>query len=141
MSTQTLLATPPNTITANAVLFKQLNFDPSALEPVAIMAIGANVLVIRDALPIKTVADLILCAKANPGKMSYASQGNGSTSHLTAELFESRTGIQLVHIPYRGAAPAANDLAGGHVDMMFCNLVPSCRCIKAERSTSSRPRP
>jgi tripartite-type tricarboxylate transporter receptor subunit TctC len=61
-------------------------------------------------------------AKANPGKLSYASQGNGSTSHLTAELFSSRTGIKLVHVPYRGAAPAANDLAGGHVDLMFCDL-------------------
>ena len=118
----TLLATPPGTITANAVLFKQLNYDPAALEPVAIMAIAPNVLAVKDGSPAKTVADLISLAKANPGKMSYASQGNGSTTHLTAELFASRTGIKLVHVPYRGAAPAVNDLAGGHVDTMFCDI-------------------
>jgi tripartite-type tricarboxylate transporter receptor subunit TctC len=73
-------------------------------------------------LSVKAVADLIAYAKANPGKISYASQGNGSTAHLTAELFASRTGIKPVHVPYRGAAPAVNDLAGGHVDMMFCDL-------------------
>jgi tripartite-type tricarboxylate transporter receptor subunit TctC len=118
----TLLATPPNTLTANAVLFKQLNYDPAALEPVAIMAVAPNVLAVKDASPAKSVADLIALAKANPGKLSYASQGNGSTTHLTSELFSSRTGIKLVHVPYRGAAPAVNDLAGGHVDTMFCDL-------------------
>ncbi len=118
----TLLATPPGTITANAVLFKQLNYDPAALEPVAIMAVAPNVLAVKNDSPAKSVADLIAHAKVNPGKLSYASQGNGSTSHLTAELFSSRTGIKLVHVPYRGAAPAVNDLAGGHVDFMFCDL-------------------
>src|ERR1700744_695493 len=88
----TLLATPPNTITANAALFANLSFDPASLEPVAIMAIGTNILAVRNSLPVKTVADLIAYAKANPGKMSYASQGNGSTTHLTMELFKSRTG-------------------------------------------------
>jgi len=118
----TLLATPPGTLTANAVLFKQLAYDPAALEPVAIMALAPNVLAVKNDSPAKTVADLIALAKANPGKMSYASQGNGSTTHLTAELFSSRTGIKLVHVPYRGAAPAVNDLAGGHVDTMFSDL-------------------
>jgi tripartite-type tricarboxylate transporter receptor subunit TctC len=118
----TLLATPPNIVTANAALYKQLNYDPAALEPVAIMAVGPNVLAVKSASPANTVADLIALAKANPGKMTYASQGNGSTTHLTMELFLSRTGIKLVHVPYRGAAPAANDLAGGHVDTMFCDL-------------------
>jgi tripartite-type tricarboxylate transporter receptor subunit TctC len=108
----TLLATPPGTITANA----------AALEPVAIMAVAPNVLSVKSSSPAKTVTDLIAHAKASPGKISYASQGNGSTSHLTAELFASRSGVKLVHVPYRGAAPAVNDLAGGHVDMMFCDL-------------------
>src|SRR3954462_8695619 len=107
----TLLATPPNTLTANAVLFKQLNYDPAALEPVAIMASAPNVLAVKDASPAKTVADLIALAKAKPGKLSYASQGNGSTTHLTSELFSSRTGIKPVPVPSRGAAPAVNDLA------------------------------
>ena len=118
----TLLATPPNIVTANAALYKQLNYDPAALEPVAVMAVGPNVLAVKNASPAHTVADLIALVKANPGTMSYASQGNGSTTHLTMELFLSRTGVKLVHVLYRGAAPAANDLAGGHVDTMFCDL-------------------
>jgi tripartite-type tricarboxylate transporter receptor subunit TctC len=118
----TLLATPPNTITANAALFSKLNYDPATFEPVAVMAVGANVLAVKNASPAKTAAELIAYAKANAGKLSYASQGNGSTSHLTFELFKSRTGIQVNHVPYRGAAPAVNDLAGGHVDTMFCDL-------------------
>jgi tripartite-type tricarboxylate transporter receptor subunit TctC len=83
---------------------------------------GTNVLAVRNGLPIKNVAELIAYAKANPGKLSYASQGIGSTAHLTMELFKSRTGIQVVHVPYRGAEPAVTDLAGGHVDVMFCDL-------------------
>ena len=118
----TLLATPPNVLTANAALFPRLNYDPAALEPVAILAVGPNVLAVRKDFPAKTVSELIAYAKANPGKLSYASQGNGSTSHLTFELFKSRTGIQANHVPYRGAAPAVNDLAGGHVDTMFCDI-------------------
>jgi len=116
----TLLATPPNILTANAALFQKLNYDGSTLTPVAILALGPNVLAVKNGSPAKTVPELIAHAKAN--KLSYASQGNGSTSHLTFELFKSRTGIQATHIPYKGAAPAVNDLAGGHVDTMFCDL-------------------
>lgn len=118
----TLLATPPGTITANAALFKQLNYDPAALTPVAIMAVGPNVLAVKNASPAKTVVELIAHAKANAGKLSYGSQGNGSTSHLTFELFKSRAGLEVNHVPYKGAAPAVNDLAGGHIDTMFCDL-------------------
>jgi tripartite-type tricarboxylate transporter receptor subunit TctC len=116
----TLLATPPNTLTANSALFAKLNYDPATFEPVAIMALGPNILAVKNDSPAKTVPELIAHAKAN--KLSYASQGNGSTSHLTFELFKSRTGIQVTHVPYKGAAPAVNDLAGGHVDTMFCDL-------------------
>jgi len=116
----TLLATPPNILTANAALFRKLNYDGSTLTPVAILALGPNVLAVKNGSPAKTVPELIAHAKAS--KISYASQGNGSTSHLTFELFKSRTGIQATHIPYKGAAPAVNDLAGGHVDTMFCDL-------------------
>jgi tripartite-type tricarboxylate transporter receptor subunit TctC len=116
----TLLATPPNTLTANSALFSKLNYDPATFEPVAIMALGANVLAVKNGSPAKTVPDLI--AHAKTAKLSYASQGNGSTSHLTFELFKSRTGVQVTHVPYKGAAPAVNDLAGGHVDTMFCDI-------------------
>jgi tripartite-type tricarboxylate transporter receptor subunit TctC len=118
----TLLATPPNVITANAALFKHLSYDPASLEPVAIMATGPNVLAVRKGLPASNVGELIAYAKANPNKLSYASQGIGSTSHLTMELFKKKTATELVHVPYRGAEPAVTDLAGGHVDVMFCDL-------------------
>jgi tripartite-type tricarboxylate transporter receptor subunit TctC len=116
----TLLATPPNTLTANAALFRNLSYDPATFEPVAILALGANVLAVKKDLPAKTVPELVALAKS--GTLSYASQGIGATSHLTMELFKSRTGTQITHVPYKGAAPAVNDLAGGHVDVMFCDL-------------------
>jgi tripartite-type tricarboxylate transporter receptor subunit TctC len=118
----TLLATPPNTVAANAALFRKLNYDPATLEPVAILALGANVLAVKKDSPVQSASALIAYAKANAGKLSYASQGNGSTSHLTMELFKNLAGLQITHVPYKGAAPAVNDLAGGHVDMMFCDL-------------------
>ncbi len=118
----TLLSTAPGPLAINAALYEKLSYDPSALEPVAVMAFSANVLAVRADLPVKTVAELIAYAKANAGKVTFASQGNGATSHLTAALFEQRTGIQLTHVPYRGTAPALNDLAGGHDDMMFVDL-------------------
>jgi tripartite-type tricarboxylate transporter receptor subunit TctC len=127
----TLLATPPNTLTANSALFSKLNYDPATFEPVAIMALGANILAVKNDSPVKTVPQLIAHAKAN--KLSYASQGTGSTSHLTFELFKSRTGIQVTHVPYKGAAPAVNDLAGGHVDTMFCDLGTILQLHRANR--------
>jgi tripartite-type tricarboxylate transporter receptor subunit TctC len=118
----TLLATPPNILTANSALFAKMSYDPATLTPVAIMAVGPNVLAVKTASPARTAAELIAHAKANADKLSYASQGNGSTSHLTFELFKSRAGLQVTHVPYKGAAPAVNDLAGGHVDTMFCDI-------------------
>ncbi|MCC6887353.1 MAG: tripartite tricarboxylate transporter substrate binding protein [Hyphomicrobiales bacterium] len=129
----TLLATPPNILTANAALFRKLNYDSAALTPVAIMAVAPNVLLVKKDSPARTVSALIAHAKANAGKLSYASQGNGSTSHLTFELFKSRTGIEVTHVPYKGAAPAVNDLAGGHVDTMFCDLGTVLSLHRAER--------
>ena len=96
------------------------------------MAVGPNILAVKKDSPAKTVPELIAHAKAN-GKLSYASQGNGSTSHLTMELFKSRTGIQITHVPYKGAAPAVNDLAGGHVDTMFCDLGTILQLHRANR--------
>jgi tripartite-type tricarboxylate transporter receptor subunit TctC len=118
----TLLAAAPAPLAANKTLYKKLSYDPDALIPVALMALGANVLAVRNDLPVKNVGELIAYAKAHPGQMSFASQGNGSTSHLTAALFEQKTGTKLTHVPYRGTAPALNDLAGGHVDMIFADL-------------------
>jgi tripartite-type tricarboxylate transporter receptor subunit TctC len=118
----TLLATQPAPITSNIALYKKLNFDPVALEPVAVMSKFPNVLLVRQDFPAKTVQEFIAYAKANPGKITYASQGPGTTSHLTAELFTKATGTKMLHVPYRGTGPALNDLVAGHVDFIFMEL-------------------
>ncbi len=118
----TLMASQPAPITTNVFLHKKLNFDPTAFEPVAIMSKIPNVLLVRVDFPAKTAQEFMAYVRANPGKLSYASQGIGTTSHLTTELFQSVTGTRLVHVPYKGTGPALNDLAGGHVDLIFMQL-------------------
>jgi tripartite-type tricarboxylate transporter receptor subunit TctC len=129
----TLLASNPS-ITTSPFLYKSLNYDPTQLVPVAIMSHIPNVLVVRPDFPAKTVQELIAYAKANPGKLNYASQGIGSTSHLTAALFATITQTELVHVPYRGTAPAINDLIGSHVDLMFNELATSLELDKAGKA-------
>src|SRR4029077_2575259 len=118
----TLFIVPPQ-IAINQFLYAKLNFDPEKdLIPIAQVASLPNILVVKKQLTeVKTVKDLIDYAKANPGKLNYASCGSGSTIHLSAELFKSVTGTEMNHIPYRGSAPAVNDLVGGQVDLMFDN--------------------
>jgi tripartite-type tricarboxylate transporter receptor subunit TctC len=118
----TLLATQPAPITSNIALYKKLNFDPAALEPVAVMSKFPNVLLVKQEFPAKTVQEFLSYVKASPGKVNYASQGVGTTSHLTAELFNTLAGTRLVHVPYRGTGPALNDLVAGHVDLIFMEL-------------------
>jgi tripartite-type tricarboxylate transporter receptor subunit TctC len=118
----TLLASQPSPITTNKFLYKQLNFDPEALMPVAIMSEIPNVLLVRPDFPAKTAQEFLAYAKANPGKLNFASQGTGTTSHLTTELFKERTGIAMVHVPYKGTAPALNDIMGSQVDFIFMEL-------------------
>jgi tripartite-type tricarboxylate transporter receptor subunit TctC len=127
----TLLASQPAPITTNAFLYKSLNYDPAQLVPVVIMSHVPNVVLVRKNFPAKTVAELIAYAKANPGKINYASQGIGTTSHTTAELFQSITGTKLTHVPYKGTAPAINDLLAGNVDLMFNELATSLQLHKA----------
>jgi tripartite-type tricarboxylate transporter receptor subunit TctC len=118
----TLLASQPAPITSNVALYKKLNFDPTKFEPVAVMTKFPNVLLVRQDFPAKTAQEFIAYAKANPGKINYASQGVGTTSHLTAELFTALTGAKMTHVPYRGTGPALNDLVAGHVDIIFMEL-------------------
>jgi tripartite-type tricarboxylate transporter receptor subunit TctC len=118
----TLLASPPNTITINALLHLSVNFDPAAFEPVAVMSKLPNALLVRPDFPATTARQFLAYAKANPGKLNYASQGIGATSHLTAELFMTATGTKLIHIPYKGTAPALNDIIAGQVDLMFTEV-------------------
>ena len=118
----TLLAAQPGPLTTNVVMYKKLNFDPTAFEPLAIMTSIPNTLAVRLDLPAASVAELIAYAKANPGKLNFGSQGVGTTPHLTGELFARVTGTQLTHVPYRGTAQAVNDLIAGNVDMLFFQL-------------------
>ena len=118
----TLMSSQPAPLTTNVALYKKLNFDPTALVPVVIMSRFPNVLLVRKDFPAKTAAEFIAYAKANPGRLNYASQGIGTTSHLTTELFMSLTGTRMVHVPYKGTAPALNDLLAGQVDFIFMEL-------------------
>ena len=130
----TLLASQPAPITTNPFLYKSLNYDPKELTPVAIMSHVANVLLVRPDFPAKSVQELIAYATANPGKLNYASQGIGTTSHLTTELFQTITHTKLVHVPYKGTAPALNDLISSHVDLMFNELATSIELNKAGKA-------
>lgn len=118
----TMLASPPGPIAINHHLYSKLAFDPTRWVPVTVMATVPNVLAVSTKLPVQNLAEFIAYLKANPGKVSYASQGNGSTSHLTASLFMQLTGTEMIHIPYKGTAPALVDLIGGQVDVFFDNL-------------------
>jgi tripartite-type tricarboxylate transporter receptor subunit TctC len=126
----TLLASQPSPITTNQLIYKSLNYDPTQLVAVAIMSHVPNVLLVRADFPAKTVQELIDYAKANPGKINYASQGIGTTSHTTAELFQKIAHIKLTHVPYKGTAPAINDLLAGNVDIMFNELATSLQLYK-----------
>ena len=130
----TLLASQPAPITTNPMLYKNLSFDPAQFTPIAVMTTIPNTLTVRADFPAKNVQEFIAYAKANPGKLSYASQGNGTTSHLTAVMFEQATGAKLLHVPYRGTAPAINDLMGGHVDAFFNELATSTELHKAGKA-------
>jgi tripartite-type tricarboxylate transporter receptor subunit TctC len=118
----TLLASPPTTLAINASLYRKINYDPTRFKPITILGSSPNVLIVNPKLGVATVKELIEKAKAEPGAIAYGSQGIGSTSHLTTALFETMAGVKFNHVPYRGTAPAMNDLVGGHILFMFDNL-------------------
>jgi tripartite-type tricarboxylate transporter receptor subunit TctC len=119
----TLLLTAPPPLTTNVALYKDLKFDPAkAFAPVALVASVPIVLMVHPSLGVKHVGELVALARAKPGSLSFGSSGNGSTNHLAGELLKSLTGINIVHVPYRGAAPAMNDLIAGHIPFMFDNM-------------------
>src|SRR3984885_13776058 len=130
----TLLASQPAPITTNPLLYKSMSFDPTRFTPVAVLTAIPNTLTVRANFPAKNVQEFIAYAKANPGKVTYASQGNGTTSHLTGVMFEQATGTKLLHVPYRGTAPAINDLMGGHVDVLFNEVATSTEMHRSGRA-------
>lgn len=134
-------------IAINQYLYAKLAYDPEKdLTPIAQVANVPNILVVRKDLPVNSVQDLIAHAKANPGKLNYASSGNGTTVHLSAELFKRMADVDIKHIPYRGSAPAVSDLLAGQVDVMFDNatsIIGQVRggTVKALAITTSAPFP
>ena len=130
----TLMASVPAAITTNIFMYKKLNFDPAKFEPVAVLGTFPNTLLVRNDFPAKTVQEFIAYVKANPGKVNYASQGIGTTSHLTAELYNSLTGAKMMHVPYRGTAPALNDIVAGHVDLIFMQLSSALKLHEGKRA-------
>jgi tripartite-type tricarboxylate transporter receptor subunit TctC len=111
-----------------------MNFDPTQFEPITIMTSIANVLLVRPDFPAKTAKEFIDYVKGSPGKVNYASQGIGTTSHLTAALFERVVGTKLVHVPYKGTAPALNDIIAGHVDFIFMELASAIKLHQAGKA-------
>jgi len=125
-----LLVAPANAI--NATLYEKLNYDfIRDMAPVAGLIRFPNVMEVNPSVPAKTVPEFIAYAKANPGKINYASSGNGSTIHMSAELFKMMVGVDMLHVPYRGGAPALTDMLAGQVQIMFDNLPTSIEHIRA----------
>lgn len=130
----TLLASPPGPLATNVSLYKNLSYDSrTAFAPISVVAESASVLVARPHAPYHTVAELVAYAKANPKKVNYASQGAGTTSHLTAAMMSEAAHIEMVHVPYKGSAPADADLIGDHVDVLWDNIGSTMSYIRAKQ--------
>lgn len=119
-------------LVANPALYAKVNYDPlTDFAPITMVALVPNLLVISPTLKVKDTAELIAYGKANPGKLTYASSGVGTSIHLAGELFQKLTGIKMVHVPYRGSAQAMQDLIGGRVDLMFDNITAALPQVRA----------
>ena len=128
----TLLFGTSGPLAINASLYRKINYDPvKSFTPVIQIGHLPNILVVNPAVPAKDVRELIAYAKAHPGKLSYASSGNGASSHLAGVLFNGIAGTDLQHIPYKGTGPALNDLLGGQVSMSFTDVLTALPYVKA----------
>jgi tripartite-type tricarboxylate transporter receptor subunit TctC len=128
----TIMMASSTVLAINVTVRKNLPYDPrKELTPIALLARVPFVLVVNPSLPIQSVADLVNLAKEKPGQLSYGTPGPGTFHHLNAEMFKGIFGLDLVHIPYKGSAPALNDLVGGHIQMMFCDVPPAMSLIEA----------
>jgi tripartite-type tricarboxylate transporter receptor subunit TctC len=123
----TLLATPPAPLAINQNLYKNLGYEPERFVPITVLAAVPNVLAVRSTLPVSNTKEFIAYAKKEDGNVTAATQGNGTTSHLTATLFSTQTGAKFTFVPYKGTAPALSDLMGGQVDVFFDNISSSYR--------------
>ena len=129
----TLMIAPPSPLSFNHLIYRDPGYDPAGFVPISLLAKIPNVLVVRNGLAASTLNELISYGKANPGKLSYASQGVGSTAHLSAAQLEVRAGMKMLHVPYRGAQPALTDVVAGHVDMFFDTLATAVPLYRASK--------
>jgi len=127
----TLLMSGPASMVTNRFLYKKLSYDPDAFAKVAVVAITPNVLLSHPSLPFKTVPEMVAYAKANPGKLTYASFGAGTTSHMAGEMLRQQAGIDIVHVPYKGAGEAIPALLSGQVSMYFDTIMTALPQVKA----------
>ena len=128
----TLLLTNSSTLTTNPHLFKHLPFDPTGdFVPVSLVATAGQVLVVHPSVPATSVAELIALARAQPGRLNFGSGGKGIQSHISGEMFKSMTGVDIVHVPYKGTVQAVTDLVAGQVQMVFSDMVPALPHIRA----------
>jgi tripartite-type tricarboxylate transporter receptor subunit TctC len=132
----TLLSAPPPPLVINRLLYAKLEYDSTRFVPMTVIAAIPNVLLVHPKVQANSVAELVSLARQNPGKLRYASQGSGASSHLTAELFKAMAGggggpLAITHVPYKGTAPALAGLLGGQVDLMFDNLGASLPHVKS----------
>jgi len=128
----TLLMGTAGTHGINVSLYRKLSWHPvNDLAPVSLSAMVPNIMVVNNALPVKNVREFVAHVKANPGKLSYGSPGNGSTAHLSMELFKSMTGSTIVHIPYKGSAGVLTDVMGGQIAVTIDNMPPYIPQVKA----------
>jgi tripartite-type tricarboxylate transporter receptor subunit TctC len=131
----------------NPSLYSKVPYDSEKdLTPVTLLSSAPNVLVVNASVPVSSVKELVAYARAHPGKINFASAGNGTSNHLAGEMFKSMAGIDIVHVPYKGDAPSITDLIGGQVQMLFIGLAPVADQIKAGRLkalgvSSSKPSP
>jgi tripartite-type tricarboxylate transporter receptor subunit TctC len=130
----TLLLTNSSTLTTNPHLFRSLPFDPLAdFSPVSLVATAGQVLVVHPSVPAASVAELVTLAKARPGQLNFGSGGKGIQSHISGEMFRSMTGVNIVHVPYKGTVQAVADLVAGQVQLVFSDMVPAMPHIKSGR--------
>ena len=128
----TLLAAPAPPLVINRLLYKSLNYDSTQFVPVTVMGAIPNAVYVHPQVGVSTIPELVAYAKANPGKLNYGSQGSGTTSHMTCELFKSMAGnLNITHVPYKGTGPALAALLGGQVDMMCDNLATTLPHVRA----------
>jgi tripartite-type tricarboxylate transporter receptor subunit TctC len=140
----TLLMGNNSILATNAALYKKINFDAEKdFAPISLVGSQANILVVNPNVPAKTMAELIALLRASPGKFNYASSGHGAAAHLAAELFKAEAKVDIVHVPYKGAAPALTDVIAGHVQLMFAtaaSVVPHIQSGKVRALAVTTPK-